>query len=416
MPTALAADLTPDPALRRARIDWAALLLGQILFVVVIGVGCARAGRENPSPTGTPTPSAATGATPATVRSPDARHVALSITPLTEPFPAPAPGSVGETSLAGDTIATIDDGDFAYPRLSPDGSKVAYSRVVVQGTFENTEVLVLDLATHKTSTLLDAAAAEKYATYKTFVYALAWPDRDHVRASLSDGDVDSTHLIFDVHTRAATEPARSGEDDEEMPPPLSPELARALERTRAVVSDLPEEVLEGAFRNNPILVEDRAVILQKSYAGYDENVLQVDFASASATPLVRLADGSGWHLKGGIPLGETVLFLLEGKSKSNLFAQTGDKVKILAELAGARGGPQLEPKWRSPGKAIFEIKAHETYERGDNPLFVFDGKRLARVTDYAELYDADIDAPGRTIAFCYWKGDARHIAVRRLKE
>jgi hypothetical protein len=286
--------------------------------------------------------------------------------------------------------------------------------VISEPDIENTEILVLDLTTRLRTTLLDAAAARKYATYKTFVYALGWSDADHVRASLSDGDVDSSHLTFDTRTGALTGSTHSGED-EEMHPSLSPEQQQALQRTRAILRDLPGEVLEGAFLNHPVLVEERGVILQKRYAGYDEDVLLVDFQSASATTLVRLADGSGWSLQGGIPFGDMTLFLLSGPSKACLILHAGNRVKVLAELPKTRGWQPLEEKWRSSGMAIFEVMVGEPYERGDNPLFVFDGEQLSRVTDYPELYAVDIDASGRKVAFCFWEGDARHIAIRALR-
>jgi len=55
-----------------------------------------------------------------------------------------------------------------------------------------------------------------------------------------------------------------------------------------------------------------------------------------------------------------------------------------------------------------------SYEQGNNPLLVSDGKQLLHLIDYDELYDVDIDQQGRQIAFCFWNGDIRHIIVKEL--
>ncbi len=57
---------------------------------------------------------------------------------------------------------------------------------------------------------------------------------------------------------------------------------------------------------------------------------------------------------------------------------------------------------------------YAAYERGDNPVLIFDGKTLSRVKEYPELHDAEVDSGGRRIAYCYWEGDSRHIVVKEL--
>ena len=80
-----------------------------------------------------------------------------------------------------------------------------------------------------------------------------------------------------------------------------------------------------------------------------------------------------------------------------------------------KGSERVEMKHVSPSRLIFLIRTHAPYDRGDNPLYVFDGSKLFRVRDYAELHDAAVDPAGRRIAFCHWVGDQRHIEVRELK-
>ena len=78
--------------------------------------------------------------------------------------------------------------------------------------------------------------------------------------------------------------------------------------------------------------------------------------------------------------------------------------------------PELLVHHRSSQRVFFSVKLFASYEQGDNLLFVTDGKQLLRLTDYDELYDADIDQQGRQIAFCFWNGDIRHIIVKELTD
>jgi hypothetical protein len=47
-------------------------------------------------------------------------------------------------------------------------------------------------------------------------------------------------------------------------------------------------------------------------------------------------------------------------------------------------------------------------------LYLFDGEQIRKISNYKELYDADIDAKGDKIVFCYWEKNQRHIAVKSL--
>jgi len=45
---------------------------------------------------------------------------------------------------------------------------------------------------------------------------------------------------------------------------------------------------------------------------------------------------------------------------------------------------------------------------------LYDGERLLPFADYAELADFDVHPATRRIAFVYWDGTQRHLAVKEL--
>ena len=74
----------------------------------------------------------------------------------------------------------------------------------------------------------------------------------------------------------------------------------------------------------------------------------------------------------------------------------------------------IEVKHRSSERVVFLVRTDASSERGDNPLFIFNGDRLLQVKEYPLLHDAAVDPAGQRIAFCYWDGERRHIAIKEL--
>ena len=100
-----------------------------------------------------------------------------------------SPRPIGKRPVAGAVVATIDGGDFVYPRFSPDGKKLAYVSVQVVEGAELDEVILFDIASQKKRKLIDVGEAKKYATYSAYVSSMEWTGRNRLRVSMSDGDV-----------------------------------------------------------------------------------------------------------------------------------------------------------------------------------------------------------------------------------
>lgn len=333
--------------------------------------------------------------------------------PRNDPFESFSAPPIPEIKISRALVATIKNGDFVHPTFSPDAKLLAYSKVLLKGDFESTEVLISDLSTHKQSVLLNSKRAERYATYKVFVSRMRWESRKRLEVSVSDGDVDSTHLIFDPVTRKLLQKSNHSFDDAETTP-LSPDYQKAYQQVNSLFPFFPRDVLENALRDTALVIPGQGIVLQKSYAGQDNNIWFLDFQNKSVKALINLPDDSTRVFDGGLSFKSSIIIVLSRSAKTFLFLYRDEKIKELGEF-NSKGANRIEVKHVSPSRVIFLIRTHAEYERGDNPLFMFDGSQLLRIKEYSELHDAAVDPGGRRIAYCHWVGDKRHIVVRELK-
>ena len=267
------------------------------------------------------------------------------------------------TKISGTVIMTNTNGDFVHPTFSPDGKVLAYAKVLATDDFENSEVVLHELGTNRQRVLLSPGKAAKYATYKAAVTGMKWPSATRLEVQVSDGDVGSAYLTFNPLSRRLLK--ERFEDLDEIgyeQPPLSPVKQKAFQQVRSLFPSDSAPVFNDAtaFRSDTILAVSRA-------------------------------------------------------QKAHLYLYRDGKVSQLGEF-DAQGFYGLEVKYVSPSRIIFLLRSHPPYERGDNPLFVFDGRKLLRIKEHAELHDAGIDPRGQRIAYCYWSGEKRHLVVRQLDD
>ena len=338
--------------------------------------------------------------------------VAAQDIPLDNPFESFNAPTTPEVKISSAPVATIKNGDFVHPTFSPDAKLLAYSRVILKGEYESTEVLQYDLRTHKQSVLLNSRRAEKYGTYKAFVAEMQWRSARRLEVSIGDGDVGLTDLIFDPVNRKVLR-ERFQDFDEVEPTPLSPVHQKAYQQARALFPSFPAPVLESALRDTALVIPDQGIVLQKNYADQDNDISFLDFQNKSVRTLINLPAESTRAFDGAVSFKSSIIVVLSRSPKTYLFLYRDGKTTALGEF-NSNGIHGIEVKHNSPSRVIFLIRTHAPSERGDNPLFVFDGSQLLRVKEYSELYDADVDRSGRLIAYCYWVGDKRHIVVKEL--
>ena len=312
-------------------------------------------------------------------------------------------------------------GDNVHPALSPDGTRLAYSKVVVAGGREGTEVLLRDLRSGRTSVLLGRRAAERYATYAAFVTEIEWLDNRRLRVRVADGDVDSTDLLFDMRSRRLLR-------EEHIPPgfeddgsghriPVPPEFRRAYAKARELLPALADDTLRHALHNGAFLIGNRGIVLQKNHINEDDNIWLLDFERRTMRAIIELQGPSAsYRLAGGFAFGPSILFLVTNDADAVLYEYRDGLLTELLRTPVKTGAPvNVEIKHRSEARAIFLLRTAPIYEVGDNPLLLFDAARLSRASDYPALHDASIDARGRLIAFCFWKGGVRHLVVGKLR-
>jgi hypothetical protein len=326
--------------------------------------------------------------------------------PLKDPFDSFNASAVEEIRVSGKVLATIKSGDYVHPTFSPDGKFLAYSRVIVRRDIENTEVLIHSLSTGKRSVLLNSRRAWRYATYKAYVSEMTWTSPRRLGVVIGDGDVDSTELTFDPFTRRLLR-ERHESLDEFDPQRLSMWYKQARQQAVTLFPEFPRDVLDNALTSSALVLPDEGIVLQ------NDDVLFLDFKGKSIKPLINLSKDDAQAFHGGLSFGSSIIIVLSHGSKTYLLLYRDGKIKPLSEI-NSPGYSRVEIKHRSPEGVVFLVRTHESYERGDNPLFIFNGERLLQIKEYPELHDAAVDTRGQRIAFSYWQGDQRHVVIKEL--
>lgn len=319
---------------------------------------------------------------------------------------------VSEPSLISNKIiARIDDGDFMHPVFSPDGKRLAYAKVVVRDNTELTEVYVRELASGKTWRLLDATTSVKYATYKAFVNRLDWISNDRLVALISDGDVDSTQVEFDVGARhIVADRASDGE---------SAWYAQIDEWMQSVKQLPPWEpaVVRNAFENG-VRLQDGSFLIQPFYADVTPNVFHIT-PQGRVTQLTHLPETSVGALCGALLLNDTLLFMLSdsrlGNSRSaDLLRFQNGQVEKLGSLATFTE-PELTPLHMDNARALFFVTTGYSYERNPGVLYSYSSEGLREWSAPGPLYDVASASNSDILALVFWQDERRVIEIRELR-
>ncbi|HKY45868.1 MAG TPA: hypothetical protein VJM50_22445, partial [Pyrinomonadaceae bacterium] len=287
--------------------------------------------------------------------------------PLNNPFEPVSGPTIREVKVSNALVATIKNGDFVHPTFSANAKLLAYSKVLLKRDFESTEILLSNLSTHRQSVLLNSRAAEKYATYKASVTRMQWRSAKRLEISVFDGDVGLTHLVFDPVNRKVLQ-ERFEDLDETETGPMSPGRQNAYKQAQDLFPFFPRDVLENALRTTALVIPDRGIVLQKDYAGQDNNIWFLDFQNKSVRALINLPADSTRAFDGGVSFNSSIIVVLSRAPKTFLFLYRDGKIRRLGEF-NSKGVHGIEVKHVTRSKVIFLIKTHASYERGDNPLF-----------------------------------------------
>jgi hypothetical protein len=331
--------------------------------------------------------------------------------PLYPRIAAPPKSSISR--MPGAIVAEVNGIDVVHPTFSPNGRFLAYSKVLVQKGRENTAVYILDLTTKKTTTLIDDKTAEKYRTYSAFVSGMEWSRGDRLSVTISDGDVDSTELIFDPQTKklVATKFWEGGESSYRR----SREQKKLAQRILPLFPNIDRAVLNQAIQGQQAgLLNDRVLLKGKLFD--TEDIFWVlNLRSKSATKLFESGNPlSGAELSNVAAIGNTLFFALTtAGTVPQLVRYRDGKIEVLGQLTGVSNEHEFEVLHDSGSKVILISRIYATYDRGNNPLYILENGQIRRSNVFGELYDAQVSANGQRIAYCYWtKQGKRQILVR----
>lgn len=320
---------------------------------------------------------------------------------------------VPDASIVSDRIIVrIDDGDFVHPAFSPDGRRLAYAGTIVRNKTELTEVFIRDLDSGATWRLLDADTSRKYAIYKAFIYKLEWASDTRLIASVSDGDVGTVLVEFDVDAQRIVN--ERGDYDGEA------EWYADIERRMRLVKPLPgwdPDVLRNAFENS-IELEDGSFLIQPQYAGVAPDVFHIT-RQGQLTQLTRLDKDAFNALCGGLLVGDSVLFLLANSRTGN--SRTADLLRYRKgrieklDTITTLTEPQLHRLDTARAYAVFFVSTGYAYQRSPGKLYEYRSGTLRTWPSPAPLHTVAIDSVGRKLSLVMWDSDRRIIEVREMR-
>lgn len=322
-----------------------------------------------------------------------------------------------EVKISGKTLAAIDNGDFVYPKFSPDGKQLAFSKVVIENEddrkWENTEVYLYNLQNKKTYVLIDSKKAKEYAVYAAFVSDFEWLANNKLRVQISDGDVDWTALTFNTDTQKVIKTEQS---DGNLDYDLTNDEKKSIKKLVKKFPDISESVAESGFHVNRVYeIENQGLIAQFNHVDYDTNVWFFDFQTNKKHLLYKtVQEKDNFSLRGVLKIKDSILYFIDEKDGTRFFTFKAGKVSEL-EKSAYRG--YFVPKLISEEKAIFLLKEPNYQSDVFSSLWSFDGSKLLQVTDVENLNDVDISAAAEKIAFCFQgKDKSRHILIKELKD
>lgn len=332
------------------------------------------------------------------------------------------PAPLSEVKIAKKITVRLKQGDFIHPKISPDGRRLAFSRVVVQKETELCEIAVYNFQTKHTSVLLTPTASKKYATYSAFVTELEWLDDNRLRAEISDGDVDLTILTFNANTRRIVKTEYGGASEDPIADLIPAKFRLALSSLTSLFPQISKEAIETGLQNNPILLGEKGIVMQYRHFGFDSNIRRFDFDAKTEKILLRLPEEKKGEpitaFLGGTIWKDAILFGVYTQGTVYLVEQRGDESKLLYQQMIDEDAitPSLEIKVRNSEKLFLLLKSKSEKSGKTSVLFVHDGKKIFRVADVPNLEDADLNLKTNKIVFSFWTDKKRQLTVSELSK
>jgi len=312
-------------------------------------------------------------------------------------------------SLGGKTLLVLEDGDYVLPRFSPDSQFLAFSRVVLQGAIELTEIHALDLKSLKVKNLLNAKASLEFAIHKSFVSGFSWLNTTRLQAAVSDGDVNGVNLVFDVAVGRLVEKKSFAQSA----PVSKPEKVLTPEQL-AAFSSIPEPVLQNAIQSG-YEITPKQFVVQKNYWKQDSHIWWLDAEHRKLTKLIELPEDWIYSLRGAFAFDSFKILLLAYGPDAWLMRSNGNRLELLHHLRVQNyQQTALRILHRRADRILFQVITGPEYEKRENRMFVYDQTGLQMVKESAPFFDVDVDRDGKHIALSQWHSQRRKLVVREL--
>lgn len=279
---------------------------------------------------------------------------------------------------------------------------------------ENTEIEVLNLKDGGRTVFLNANQARKYSTYASFVYKLEWPFGNILRAYISDGDVDSTMIDFDVARRKIIrekflEPDWDYEEIKRKTSRLSRRLSRAF-------PDQPNTIFDDAIYNNRVLINGYRVLTQIRQSGFSYDVVLYDIAGGVKKTVLEIPKVHPNSFIGGFVDGSGFIFGVHIEDKINIYRYSDDLLTLLlAKPADPVKSSSIDVKYESPEKTIFLLTIGGTGGNRDSAtLWLFEDGEMKPISNFRDIYDFDYNDKSKLAVFCFCEDGKRHLSVMRM--
>ncbi len=307
-------------------------------------------------------------------------------------------------------VLVIDNGDCAHPKFSPDGRFLAYSKVVREtngagNAVALTEVILKNLEDGGARKLLDKEAFRDYASFGAFVSGIEWLNERQVAVTISDGADTANVLTFDIATSEHIK-TEFMEGEEAY---LTPREQALYFRIIKLFPDFDQDFLQNSIRHSSFEITDRGVVLQKNVSGSDRDIWLLDFQSKRISKILEVKPGE--KLRGGFSFGEAIVLLIAADHRGTIYSYRDFETLALHKIRTDLPHGFLQVKQAAPHRVVFQIQANASDKEGDNPLFEYDGWKVAKLKKFPKIQDVDISAGGGRIAFSYWEKGQRKLAV-----
>jgi len=325
--------------------------------------------------------------------------------------------AIPAAKITGEVIVELSDGDLVHPAFSPDGTMIAYSRVVVRNKMELCEVVVRNLPNGKPRVLLTAERSRRYAAYAAFVVSFDWISNRRLTAWIVDGDVDSTGVTFDVRTGRIVKSQYSGLGDIESL--VDPALRSHIARMSAIDPKLPKEVIESALQrgNGAFMAGPDKIVFKHEYSKYPDDIQIADLTNKRFEVILTIPSGPPPfpHLLGGFPFLNDIYFAVTADSAARLYRYDGESSREIwkAPVTETAGAPAMSIVAKSDSRVIFAVEPLQTTSRLASNLFAVDANGIRRIELPPDTIETVIR--GDRIAICYRDGGVRKIVVRKFE-